>query len=214
MRKKYTVIAPVGDNLQALFVGIRDFATKKVILLTPANLKRDAERAAKQLEQFEIPVNIVDITGNVWEEMFGKIAQIRKANPSDDLLVNAATGDRTTTCAATCAAFVNGIKAMSVERGESMLLPILKFSYYKILSDKKMKIILALEKDKTCCDSLESLAKKTGMSLPLISYHVNGNLKSEGLIELGLVETSENSGRIAIRLTMLGHLLAKGYVSA
>jgi len=50
------------------------------------------------------------------------------------------------------------------------------------------------------------------MSLPLISYHVNGNLKSEGLKELGLVETKEIKGRVEVELTTLGRLLLKGYV--
>lgn len=93
-----------------------------------------------------------------------------------------------------------------------MLLPVLKFSYYRLLSDKKLKILQVLAQDKTCCQSLDELGKRSKMSLPLISYHVNGNLKSEGLVSLGLVETSERDGKVAISLTMLGRLLVKGYV--
>lgn len=51
------------------------------------------------------------------------------------------------------------------------------------------------------------------MSLPLISYHINGNLKSEGLKDMGLVETAEKKGRIEIKLSTLGVLLLRGYVS-
>ena len=37
----YKVIAPVGDNPKALFVGIKEFPTEKVYLLTPhENLRR------------------------------------------------------------------------------------------------------------------------------------------------------------------------------
>ena len=129
-----------------------------------------------------------------------------------NLLINTATGDRMTTCAATSAAFVNGIKAFSVEKGMVMLLPVLKFSYYRILTDKKMEILTTLSKP-NCCISLEELSKKTKMSLPLISYHINGNLKSEGLKKMGLVETDEIKGRMEIKLSVLGRMLIHGYVN-
>jgi hypothetical protein len=59
---------------------------------------------------------------------------------------------------------------------------------------------------------LEQLSKKTGTSLPLISYHINGNIKSEGLKQLGLVDTKEEKGRVSITLSLLGKMLLKGYV--
>jgi len=77
-----------------------------------------------------------------------------------------------------------------------------------------MKILGILATDKTCCKSLEELARRARMSLPLISYHVNGNLKSEGLIDLGLVETTELGGKTAITLTTLGNMLIKGYIKS
>lgn len=211
---KYIVIAPVGNNMDALFVGIRDFPTEKVILIAPSERMRDAMKAKKDLERFQIKTQVVEIQGNIWEEMFRKIAEIKEIEKDKEIIVNTATGDRTTMCAATSAAFVNGLKAISVEGNESMMLPVLKFSYYRLLSDRKLKILEILAKDKTCCKSLDDLAKRTKMSLPLISYHVNGNLKSEGLRELGVVETTEIKGRMAISLTMLGKLLIKGYVKA
>ncbi len=64
-----------------------------------------------------------------------------------------------------------------------------------------------------CCISLEELSKKTKMSLPLISYHINGNLKSEGLKEMGLVETNEKKGKIELKLSTLGRMLINGHVS-
>ena len=36
----------------------------------------------------------------------------------------------------------------------------------------------------------------------------------QGLKEMGLVETTEEKGRIAVKLSMLGILLVKGYVSS
>lgn len=210
--EKNIIIAPVGDNMDALFIGLREFPTERVILLTPPERVKEAERAMQDLDRFKIPAKIMEIKGNLWEEMFRKIAEIREAEKDKKILVNTATGDRMTTCAATSAAFVNGIKAFSVDNGMTMLLPVLKFSYYKMLTDKKMDILKMLSKP-DCCMSLEELSKRTKMSLPLISYHINGNLKSEGLKEMGLAETTEKKGRIEIKLSTLGKMLIKGYVS-
>lgn len=210
--EKNIIIAPVGDNMDALFIGLREFPTEKIILLTPPERLGDAEKAIKDLDRFKVPAKMVEIKGNIWEEMFRKIAEIREIEKGKSILINTATGDRSTTCAATSAAFVNGIKAFSVEDGATMLLPVLKFSYYRMLTDKKMGILKMLSKP-DCCMSLEELSKKTKMSLPLVSYHINGNLKSEGLKEMGLIETNEKKGRIEVKLSTLGRMLIKGYVS-
>ena len=210
---KKVVIAPVGDNMDALYIGIKDFPTKRVILITPQERLEDAKKAQENLKKFKIPVQIIEIKGNIWEDMFQKIAEIKAIEKDKDIIINTATGDRVSTCAATSAAFVNGLKAISVEGDSTMMLPVLKFSYYNMLTDKKMEILKLLKKP-DCCSSLEELSKKTKMSLPLISYHINGNLKSEGLKDMGLVDTTENKGKVAITLSTLGRLLIKGYVSS
>ena len=210
--EKNIIVAPVGDNMDALYIGLREFPTERIILLAPPERVKEAEKAIQDLDRFKIPAKIIEIKGNIWEEMFRKIAEIRQAEKDKSILVNTATGDRMTTCAATSAAFVNGIKAFSVDNGMTMLLPVLKFSYYRMLTDRKMEILKMLSKP-DCCISLEELSKKTKMSLPLISYHTNGNLKSEGLKEMGLIETTEKKGKIEIKLSTLGRLLIKGYVT-
>ncbi len=209
---KNIIIAPVGDNMNALYVGLKEFPTERIYLLAPTDYLKAAEKAAKDLERFGIPSKTLSLKGDVWEDMFRKIGEISIAEKGNNVIINTATGDRTTTCAATSAAFVNGIKAFSIEKGTAMLLPVLKFSYYKILTNRKMEILKMLSKP-DCCISLEDLSKKTKMSLPLISYHINGNLKSEGLKEMGLVETNEIRGRLEIKLSVLGRMLLNGYVS-
>ena len=211
--EKKVVIAPVGDNMDALYVGIKEFPTERVILLTPEDRIEDAKKAQQELKKFGIPVQITEMKGNVWEEMFQKIAEIKALEKGKEIIINTATGDRVSTCAATSAAFVNGLKAMAIDSGEAMMLPVLKFSYYNILTKKKMEILKLLQQP-GCCKSLEELSKKSKMSLPLISYHINGNLKSEGLKDLGLVDTTEEKGRIAVKLSTLGRLLVKGYISS
>ena len=208
-----TVIAAVGDNMDSLFVGIREFPTKKIILITPKDKIDVAEKAKKDLEKFKVPVQIKKVEGEPWETVFQAVKEIKEIEGDKDLIINAATGDAgANKCALCSAAFVNGLKAFVVSGNEVTMMPILKFSYYKILTDKKMDILKFLYKNTDCCASLEDLSKRLDMSLPLVSYHINGNLKSEGLKEMGLVTTDEWKGKIKISLTLLGRLLVKGYV--
>jgi len=210
---KKIIVAPVGDNMGALYIGIKEFPTERVILLVPDDRVDEADAAKKDLERFNIPVQTIEMKGNIWEDMFQKIAEIKALEKDSEIIINTATGDRMSTCAATSAAFVNGLKAFAVDEGSAMMLPVLKFSYYTLLTDKKMHILKLLSKP-DCCASLEELGKKTKMSLPLVSYHINGNLKSDGLKEMGLIETTEQKGRIAVKLSTLGRLLIKGYITA
>ncbi len=212
---KYIVVAPMGDMMDAIFVGIKEFPTEKIILISADRSREEAVRVKNQLEKFTIPTHIMHVTGTteteIWESTFMAIAQIRTQEIGKEILVNVATGDRTTRCAATSAAFVNGLKAFAVDNDKTLMLPVMKFNYYKIISDKKMKLLKILH-DKDCCSSLDELSKKAKMSLPLISYHINGNLKSEGLKDMGLIETTEHRGKISVELSPLGRMLVRGYI--
>ncbi|MBI2675777.1 MAG: hypothetical protein HYX24_04930 [Candidatus Aenigmarchaeota archaeon] len=208
---KYTIVAPVGDNIGALFVSIKEFPTERIVLISAQDRMADAEKAIDDLKKFSIDSEVIRIEGNVWEELFRVVGQLSKAG-RENIVVNVATGDRNMQCAATSAAFVNGLKAVSVENNEIMPLPVLRFNYYKILSGRKMKILEILLSQPDCCSSLEQLSQLAGMSLPLISYHINGTPKSDGLKTMGLAEAEEKKGRVSLRLTALGRLLLKGYV--
>jgi DNA-binding transcriptional ArsR family regulator len=205
----------MGDHMESLFVGIKEFPTEKIILISSESRRHEAESIKKDMDKFKIPTHIMYIEGKTeietWENTFSAIAEIRSAEKDKEILVNVATGDRVTRCAATSAAFVNGFKAFAISGQEAMMLPVMKFSYYKLIPDKKMEIMKILH-DKNCCSSLEELSKKTGMSLPLISYHINGNLKSEGLKTMGLVETKETKGRVSVELSPMGRMIVRGYI--
>ncbi len=209
---KNIVIAPFGDNINALFIGIREFPTEKIILIAPKEKVKEAEKVKIELDKFKIPVQIKTVEGHPMEEIFRVFNEVRNVEKNGNIIVNVSTGDNVTTCAALSAAFVNGFKAFGVQNDQAMLLPVLKFSYYKLLTDKKMDILKLIYSTQDCCSSLEELSKKTKMSLPLISYHINGTPKSEGLKQLGLIESTEKKGKTEIRLTSLGRLLIKGYI--
>jgi len=85
----------------------------------------------------------------------------------------------------------------------------LRFSYAKVISDSKMKILKALLEHSL---NLESLAEKVKMSPPLLSYHLNGDRDSSGLIELGLVETIDQGREKVAQLGAMGRLFVKLYL--
>lgn len=208
---KHTVIAPVGDNIGALYIGLREFPTRKIILIYAEEKSAKVNNTKEELEKFKIPVETIKIKGNMMEDMFKIFAQIRKVEGEENLLVNVATGDMLSSCIALSAAFVNGLKAFAVMGNQPVLLPVLKFSYYKLISEKKMRILETLfNRDRA---TFEDLSRELKMSLPLVSYHINGNPESQGLVQLGLVETHERPrGRVELQLTTLGRLLIRGYI--
>ncbi len=206
----YNVIAPVGDNLDALFIGMKEFPTEFVYLITPKQNSKKAQKLQKKLELFAIETQIIEISGNLLESMFSSFAKILETNEHDEVIVNVATGDRMSTCAALSAAFANGLKAFGVVDKKPMILPIMKLSYYNELTTSKLKILQNLEAEEFT--SLKMLSKKTGMSISLLSYHLNGTLKYKGLLGLRLIEVKDKGKTLLVKLSNLGSLLLKGYI--
>ncbi len=213
MENKHIIVAAVGGEEDAIFLSIKEFHAEQVILICEKEYAKEAERIKRDLERFKISCRIEMMKGPVWEEIFRIIrATVEQAPEHSEVIINVASGRGLMNCASTSAAFVNGLKAFGVnDKGEVMLLPVLKFNYYTLLSDRKMKLLKILA-DRDCCSSLEELAERARMSLSLVSYHINGNLKSDGLLQLGLVETKEQNRRVHVELTTMGKLLLKGYV--
>ena len=207
----HKVIAPVGDNLRVLFVGIKEFPTEKVFLLAPNEYLKEAKKYSKKLKEFTIKSEIIELPRNNLEEMFEVFGKICSENDPDEIIVNVATGDRMTTCSALSASFANGLKAFGVENDKTMLLPIMKLSYYNELSENKLKILQELSVEDFI--SLQDLYKKLGMSVSLLSYHINGNYKYKGLKEYRLVLVKERNKKVFVKLSDMGNLLLKGYIS-
>jgi hypothetical protein len=145
------------------------------------------------------------------EFMLELISNLKVGEGEDRIIVNAATGDRIGACIALIAAYINGVKAVGVMNGQTMVLPILKLTYYRGLSDKKMGLLRQIFKmgGET---SLEELARESRMALPLLLYHIVGDKQRDGLKPMGLVEYYRGEGRSFVRLTKLGRLLVKGHL--
>lgn len=205
---EYTVVAPIGDNPDALYIGLRQFPTKKIILIYLSQYAEAAAKMKQDLVRFQIPVETYALRGDPIESMFEFLANLKKSEGEETLLVNVSTGDRITTCAALSACYVNGVRAFGVMDNEPRLLPMLRFSYTKMISDSKMKILKGLTEGQM---NLDSLSEKLKISPPLLSYHLNGDRDSFGLIELALVETVDQGREKIAQLTHMGRLFLKGY---
>lgn len=206
---KHIVIAPFEKDVSNILSGVKEFPTEKVILLTPLRSLSEARKAEKEFDRFKIPVEIVELKDDKsFDEIFEKVGHIKAKEKGKDLLMNLSAATGTLSCISLSAAFVNGLKAFEIENEKLFLFPILKFSYYDMLSDKKLQILRLLGEN-NCCQSLEELSRKIQLGPSLINYHVYGNEKNPGLQELGLVEIERTKGKVSIKLTTLGQLLLK-----
>ena len=208
---RFTLIAPVGGDIEAIYMGIREFPTEKIFLIHSGKDSSKAESFERELQKFRIPLQLIEIRGTALGGIFRAFAQIRATTSEEKLLVNVSSGDKTSATATLAAAFVNGLKAFHVDGEQVIMFPVLKFSYYRLLPEKKLAVLRFLRYQPECCSSLEDLARRTGMSLPLVSYHINGNAKAEGLISLGLVEVQvAERGRTQVILSEMGRLIVDG----
>lgn len=210
---KHNIVAPLGNSLESIFTIVRDFPTEKIYLISTGMHRERIDELKSVVDKLGIAVQVVDIKGSLLEGMFKTFAQIKSSVKEDSILVNVSSGDNLENCAALSASYVNGLKALAVIDGKVMMLPVLKFSYYRLLPQRKLAILKFLKSQPDCCASLEAMAERIGMSPPLVSYHVNGTPRVEGLLTMGLVETHLGPhGKNQIMLTELGKLIAEGAI--
>jgi DNA-binding transcriptional ArsR family regulator len=206
----YILIAPVGENSKALFVGMKEFPTERVILLATKEYFKEAKKISQKLEDFTIKTEIRELDGNVLEIIFEEFADVCSIYDNDNIIVNVATGNHSTTCASLSAAYANGLKAFDVMGDMVVILPIMKLSYYHELSDNKMDILKELS-DKEF-EPINKISEKLKMSISLLSYHINGNDKYKGLKSHRLIDTKLVNKNLHIKLSAMGKLLLKGYI--
>ena len=216
MKNSNTMIAIIGEDNDAfdmLQKGLEEFPSERVVLIASERFEKKADKVSAKVQQGEtkyVRITKIQNTASL-EDVFITMKRIAEEEQGNSCIINVET-DYMSSCLALSSAFVNGIQAIGVMRDKVIAYPIMKFSYYNTLTDKKMKILETLYENKDWT-TVEDLQKSIKMSAPLISYHLNGNLKSKGLKEMGLVETKETKGRLQINLSTLGKLLIRGLVS-
>ncbi|MCK5026235.1 MAG: hypothetical protein KAS15_06580 [Nanoarchaeota archaeon] len=203
----YSIIAPLSKDIDSLFFGIREYAPEIMVLLADDSTKSFAGIARQSIEGLGVPVTVLHIPScNGVREVSKVIYKIAAKYGRDNLIINSVSGNSLANSIILSAAFINGISAFTIRDGEIINLPVMKYPYYRFIGEKKLKILQLLNKEK-CCNSLEELGKKIGMSLPLISYHINGNRVSKGLKALDLVDIDEKKGKVKVMLSRFGKQL-------
>src|SRR3989344_7038440 len=214
MKMRSTMVAIIGDDSDApdvLYRGLREFSSVRGVLLSEAKHASRSEGIKKDLERMKIPVTTESLSSRVsMEEVFSRFARINERETGNKIIVNVDT-DYQSSCIALSAAFVNGVQAIGMMQDNIIAYPIMKFSYYNALSDKKMTVLQSIAK-RGEYDSLESISRELKMSLPLVTYHIRGTRDKPGLEELGLVETRRNRGKIITTISPLGRLIVNGLV--
>jgi DNA-binding CsgD family transcriptional regulator len=204
------LVAAVGDQPEALYPAVKEFTFEHAHILTHPAYKKQSDQLKKDLEKFNIPYTEKNLSDNVWEDTFTQIAQFADKHPKrEHIVVHAGIGDRAMQCAATSASFVNGLKAVNGNGKALFGLPILRFSYYSAINDRKRAILKQLEEG---MKSMQAISEDMKISLSLLSYHIHGNRKSEGLIDMGLAELSEKNNQQYLALSAMGRLLLKGAI--
>lgn len=206
-------IATFGQDRDGILSGLRNFPIHKLILLHYLDDKAEADEFSHNLRNtLGIPISLRLIEKpDVIRSTMGHIAAIikKESDAFDQILINVSAGDKMIGCAALSCAFVNGLKAFGTDpQGNPMLLPILKMSYNEIISDAKIRILQAIDSSGGSIESLDELTKITYFGKPLLSYHIQGNDDSKGLVQLGLVDVEKlERGRSKITLNTLGKML-------
>ncbi|NUN11770.1 winged helix-turn-helix transcriptional regulator [Candidatus Micrarchaeota archaeon] len=208
---KFVMVAVIGEDSDAeeyLYKGLKEFPTNRIILITEEKHLNKTKKIKEKLDK-TMNAEIETIPDARLETVFQTIYKLKQNNKQAHLILNIET-DYETSCIALSASFVNGVQAIGFSKGEIIAYPIMKFSYYSALSDKKLKLLETIYKNKI--ESFEQLSKLAGISLPLVTYHVRGSKNASGLEQLGLVETSLEKQKISVSLTSLGKLIIKGYI--
>ena len=208
-------IATFGDeDKDGIALGIQNFPIHRLILICYSIDESKAIKYSKKIESIiGIGSEIILVRKeNVVKHTIEKVNEIlsRKSTEYHNILMNASSGDKLIICAALSSAFINGIKAFTMDHGNTMLLmwPVLNFSYSEIISDTKLNILKSIDRIGGMVGSLEELEQISGYGKPLLSYHVQDGKENKGLADLGLVEVDKGErGKTIINITTLRKLM-------
>jgi len=198
--KNQTVLSPVGEGIENLYQMIKDIEADNLILMASSGHEKDIARARKVIEKFGFRIN-----QKVFEDLTSERI-IDYISGFEDVCINVATGSPRVQHSAIVASLITGIPALSVSGNQTIVLPQMKLSYYKGISPRKLEIMRAISDSPK---NITQISRNSDMSLPLVSYHMNGTMKSEGLLEMGLVDEYKQG----LGLTSLGQMVLRGHVA-
>jgi DNA-binding transcriptional ArsR family regulator len=213
-RNGILMIATVGDDTEAVLVGVRDYPVQKLVLMHTRMFETAARETAEKVRAIFVETELREIKGDaVLMDTLRQVAEIQATEGLhfDDTVINVSSGDKMQTCSALSAAFVQGVPAIGVANGATFALPVLKFSYRELISEAKYRVLEALEAVGGHAESLHALAETSGVEKSLLSYHLRTTREGKGLEDMGLVEIERGTwGRLGITITEMGRLILLG----
>lgn len=211
MPLKTLQISILGDNEEAVFVGLRSFPAHKLVLIATTDSKDQAKQLAGKLtDTLRLAVDIVPIQDSTVQTMLDTVGQLVKKETEgfQDFLINVGSASKHLTCAGVTAGFIHGIRTFDVIGDRVEILPVMKYGYTQTVTEPKLEILRAIERSGGDVESLEKLSGIANYGKPLLSYHIRGSRDSKGLEGLGLVEIERGKrGRLRVKLTPLGRTL-------
>ena len=214
MGKGILMIATVGEDVDAVLIGIRDYPVQKLILMHTPTFAKQARDIKDKVGAIFVETVLREVDeSQVLMDTLRQVADIQAQESMhfDDVVVNVSSGDKMQTCSALSAAFVHGVPAIGVMGDAPFALPVLKFSYAELISDAKYRILKSLQTIGGKADSLNDLSEKSGVEKSLLSYHLRTTREGKGLEDMGLVDIERGTfGRLGITLTEMGRLILMG----
>lgn len=204
-------MAILGDNEEAVFVGLRNFPAHKLVLITTTDSNAQAKQLAGKLtDTLRLAVEIVPIPDSTVQTMLDAVGELvrKETEGFQDFLINVGSASKHLTCAGVTAGFIHGIRTFDVIGDRAEVLPVMKYGYTQTVTEPKLEILRAIERSGGDVESLEKLSALANYGKPLLSYHIRGSRDSKGLEGLGLVEIERGKrGRLRVKLTPLGRTL-------
>jgi hypothetical protein len=206
-------VAGVGSDPGPVIAAARAFPVTRLVLLYEERDAKAVVDLVAKLAPLRCEVDRRLLKGPPLTAVLQAMADITREESLhfDDVIVNVTASDKMLSCSLMSAAFIHGLRAVAVQDGETIQLPVLKFAYHEMISQSKMNILRALERAGGAVESLNDLSEMSGVEKSLLSYHIRGGRDAKGLEELSLVAIERaKQGRLMVRLTEMGRLILLG----
>ncbi len=208
MAKKVVLVA-FADRFNSDWVGrLQHFPADAIMLLGPSSIANAAQAACRTLSSSKRPSVYLALSDTNFETVMDALTAIRKQMPHAAIVCNVDAASTQLTAAALAASFTSGaFVSYSDESHAPHVLEPLSFSSCVQLSPTKDKIMSVLAEKPA--SSLRELAQRTGLPIPLASYHVHGDDRSPGLEELKMLSVHREDGRLKIAVAPMGRMYLK-----
>ncbi len=211
MRKKIVHVATCSADTTPIREASFELKPQKNIVFLESIYESKSKLMQASLEaDLGIPTEIEIVDTTPMHSVYKKMAKIIKTYQSKyDIVVNVSGGTKEIAILTLSAAFIMGLRSFYISGGKIFWMPFSAIGLQEILGETRLQILQTLKKLGGVADSLSEIASNTGLNKSLITYHIQGSSTSKGLVELGLVRTSQKKVGVKMRihLTDLGEAI-------